>query len=253
MILQERFQGWMYKMTDTKPTTQKLTGKAKLAVELGPLIVFLVGYFLSPKLAPKLGNLIGQNWSVCTGEEMYVAVAAFIPAFLVAFAFSAWKEKRVAPMLLVTGAIVIVLGGLTLLLHDKRFFYMKPTITYLLFAAIFAGGLQTGRNFLKMMFDGAFQMPEAAWRILTWRFVALYVGLAIANEIAWRVLASGCLPPPGTETLIRDAAGVCLTGSECAGEKTWVNLKIFGFTGAYFLFMFAQAPFLMKHMEEDQV
>ncbi len=233
------------------PKGEKLAGKAKMAVEFGPLIVFLVGYFLSERLAPVVGKLFGQTWSVCSGEEMFVAVGLFIPAFLVAFGFSVWKERRISPMLFITGAIVIVLGGLTLLLHDKRFFYMKPTITYLLFAAIFAGGLLGGRNFLKILFDGAFHLPEAAWRTLTWRFVGLYVVMAIANEVAWRMLAAGCLPPPGTETLIRDVAGVCLANGECAGEKAWVNLKIFGFTGIYFVFIFAQAPFLAKHMKEE--
>ena len=231
-------------MSATTENGTKLTGKAKLAVDLGPLLVFLVGYFLSPRLAPVFGA------SVCTGEEMYVAVAAFIPAFALAFAYSVWKERRIAPMLLMTGVIVLVLGGLTLMLHDKRFFYMKPTITYLLFAGILGGGLLAGRNFLKLLFDGAFHLDEAAWRVLTWRFTAMYIVLAIANEVAWRWLAIDCLPVDGVDVALRDAAGQCMSGTDCAGERAWVNLKIFGFTAAYFLFIFSQMPFIMNHNRE---
>lgn len=215
---------------------QKLTGGAKFAVDMGPLLVFFVAYFMGARLAPVLGGIVGQEWTVAEGKEMFVAIGAFLPAFAVAFAYSVWKERRIAPMLLVTGVIVGVLGSLALIFQNKTLFYMKPTITYLLFAGVLGGGLLAGRNFLKLLFDGALNMKEEAWRTLTWRFAISYLVLAIANEIAWRYLTAGCMP---------DAV--------CDGEKVWVNLKIFGFTGAYFLFILTQAPFIAKNMIQENV
>ena len=222
-------------MNTNAASAERLSGRSKFLVDFGPLLIFLVGYFLGGNLAPKVGNLVGQNWSIETGEEMYLAIGLFMPAFAVAFAYSVWKERRVAPMLLISGAIIGVFGTLTLLLKDKTFFYMKPTMVNLLFAALLGGGLVSGRNFLKTVFDDAFSMPEGAWRTLTIRFIAFFVAMALLNEAAWRYLTREC-----------DITGA----SACAGEAVWVNLKIFGFTLLSMVFTGLQIPFIMKHADE---
>ncbi len=224
-------------MTQSAPGNgQKLTGGAKFAVDMGPLGVFLIAYFFGARLAPPLGALFGQDWAIGEGEEMFLAVGMFMPAYFAAFGYSVWKERRVAPMLLVTGVIIGVLGTLTLILHNKAFFYMKPTIVYALFTSVLAAGLFTGHNFLKIVFDGALHMPDAAWRTLTKRYAAFFIVLAFANEVAWRYLMREC-------DLAGDAA--------CAGEKHWVNLKVFGFTAASLVFTAFQAPFIVKHMPQE--
>lgn len=188
---------------------------------------------------------------------MYLAVAAFMPSFAVAFAYSVWAEKRVAPMLLVSGVIIGILGTLTLVLQNKTFFYMKPTIVYLLFAGMLYGGLATGRNFMKTIFDGALHMPEPAWRTLTIRYSIFFAALAIANEIAWRWLTRDC-PPESTgladtagawSWLLRECGGV--ETAKCVGEADWVKLKVFGFTIISLVFTGLQAPFIAKHMIDD--
>jgi len=158
-----------------------------------------------------------------------------MPAFAIAFAYSVWKEKRIAPMLLISGLIIGVLGTLTLVLKDKTFFYMKPTMVNLLFAGLLGAGLATGRNFLKTVFDEAFQMPDPAWRSLTIRFVFFFIVMALLNEAAWRWLTQDCDITAATE---------------CAGEKTWVQLKIFGFTLISMIFTGLQVPFIMKNSTE---
>jgi intracellular septation protein len=125
---------------------------------------------------------------------------------------------------------------LTLVFHNKTFFYMKPTIVYALFALTLAGGLFSGRNFLKTLFDGALHLPDDAWRTLTRRYAFFFAALAAANEIAWRWLARDC-----------DLTSI---GAACAGEAAWVNLKIWGFTAINLVFALAQAPFLAKHAKE---
>ncbi|MAW79095.1 MAG: hypothetical protein CMI63_02575 [Parvularcula sp.] len=222
--------------TETQAKGQKLTGGAKFAVDMGPLAVFMIAYFLGRRLAPMVGGLFGQDWTIAEGEEMYLAIGLFMPAFLVAFIYSVWKERRVAPMLLVSGVIISVFGGLTLLLHNKMFFYMKPTLIYALFSALLIGGMATGQNFLKTLFDGALHMPDDAWRTLTKRYAIFFIALAILNEVAWRWLTRDC-----------DLSGA----AACAGEKHWVNLKVFGFTIISLVFTGFQAPFLAKHMPED--
>lgn len=216
-------------MSDYSPAP-RLSGRAKFLVDFGPLLVFFVAYFFGARIAPVFGQSIEK------GGELFLAVACFMPAFAAAFLYSVWRERRAAPMLLVSGVAIGVLGSLTLVLHDKTFFYMKPTIVYLMFAATLAGGLFAERNFLKTLFDGALHLESGAWRTLTRRYVVFFTLLAVANEVAWRYLTRDC-----------DLAAV----AACAGEGQWVNLKIWGFTGVNILFALAQAPFLAKHAIEQ--
>ena len=223
--------------SQTAANGRKLTGGAKLAVDMGPLAVFMVAYFLGPRLAGPIGGIFSQDWSVAEGREMFFAIALFLPAYCVAFAYSVWKERRIAPMLFVSGVIVGVLGGLTLILDNKVFFFMKPTIAYLLFTMALGGGLIVKRNFLKILFDGAFHMADEAWRTLTFRYTIFFAILAVANEIAWRYLTRDC-------DLSGDAA--------CAGEKIWVQLDVIGFTVVILAFTLFQAVYIAKHMAEEE-
>lgn len=213
----------------------RLAGREKAFVDFGPLLVFFVGYFGGKKLVPLIGNILGHDWSLAEGDRMYLALGLFMPAFAIAFIFSVWREKRVAPMLLISGLIIGVMGTLTLVLKDKTFFYMKPTMVNLLFAGLLGGGLLKGRNFMKTAFDGALQMNESAWRILTIRFIVFFVVMALFNEGLWRYLTRGC-----------DITGT----SECSMEAVWVNTKIFGYTLISMIFTGLQVPFIMKNSVE---
>lgn len=237
----------------TQAGAPRLSGWGRFAVDFGPLAVFMAGFFLGGKIVSAAGRIAGAQWCLREGAEMYVAIGLFMPAFAAAFLYSLWREKRVAPMMTISAVIIGVMGALTFALHDKTFFFMKPTLIYLLFAGLLGGGLATGRNFLKTLFDGALALPEAAWRTLTMRYALFFGALAIANEIAWRYLTRDCAigavsHASGAADLLRSCAAAPL--AKCPGEAEWVNLKVFGFTGLNVLFAVAQAPFLSKHLVE---
>src|SRR5246127_2656412 len=137
----------------------------KLATELGPLLVFVFG---DPK----------YHLFVATGAFMVAIVAAMIASYVM--------TRHVPVMALVTGAIVLVFGTLTLVLHDETFIKVKPTIIYSLFAAVLGGGLLFGRSFIAIMFDQMFNLTATGWRILTTRWALFFLGMAILNEVIWR-------------------------------------------------------------------
>jgi intracellular septation protein len=137
----------------------------KLATELGPLIVFF--------LANAKFHLF-----VATGAFMVAIVAAMIASYVV--------TRHVPVMALVTGFVVLVFGSLTLVLHDETFIKIKPTIIYILFATVLAGGLLFGRSFLAVMFDQVFNLTPRGWRILTLRWALFFVAMAVLNEVIWR-------------------------------------------------------------------
>jgi intracellular septation protein len=137
----------------------------KLATELGPLIVFFIAN---------------------ARYHLFVATGAFMVAIVVAMIASYVVTRHVPLMALVTGAIVLVFGTLTLVLHDETFIKVKPTIIYGLFAVTLGGGLLFGRSFIALLFDQMFNLTPHGWRILTFRWALFFAGMAVLNEVIWR-------------------------------------------------------------------
>jgi len=137
----------------------------KLALDLGPLIVFFVGF-----------RFFG----------IYGATAAFMVAVLAALALGYVREKKLSPMPLFTAVLVVVFGGLTLYLKNDTFIKMKPTVLYAFIGLLLLGGLIFNRLFIKYVFAQAFDLNEEGWRKLTWRWAIFTLALALLNEIVWR-------------------------------------------------------------------
>ena len=137
----------------------------KLALELGPLIVFF---------------LANSRFGIFT------ATAIFMAAIFVSLAAS-WILTRHLPMMaIVTAVLVAVFGTLTLVLHDETFIKVKPTIIYAMFGVVLGGGLLFGRSFIAIMFDSVFRLTPEGWRILSLRWALFFFGMAVLNEIVWR-------------------------------------------------------------------
>jgi intracellular septation protein len=143
----------------------KMNPFLKLAVDLGPLVVFFLGnsYF-----------------------GIYYATAMFMAATVLSLGISYSIEKKLSPMPIVTGVVVTVFGGLTIWLADDLFIKLKPTIVNSIFASVLITGLLTGRLFLKFLLDSALQMNDDAWKTFTYRWIGFFICLAILNEVIWR-------------------------------------------------------------------
>ena len=137
----------------------------KLALELGPLLVF---FFVNARL------------------DIFAATAWFMGAMVLSLALSWVLLKRIAVMPLVTGAVVLVFGTLTLLLQDDTFIKMKPTIVNSLFAITLLGGLAFGQSLLKYVFGEVYKLKPEGWRKLTINWGLFFVFLAVSNEVVWR-------------------------------------------------------------------
>jgi intracellular septation protein len=137
----------------------------KLALELGPLVLFFVG---------------NARWGIFT------ATAVFMVAILVALAVSYALTRRLPVMAVVSGVIVTVFGSLTLALQDETFIKMKPTIIYALFGVTLLAGLYFRKPLLEIVFDSVFNLTDEGWRKLTLRWSLFFIFMAVLNEAIWR-------------------------------------------------------------------
>ena len=185
-------------MTDT-PMRKTMPTALKLAVDFGPLLIF----FAANKFA-----------------GVFTATAAFMVATAVAIGVSWAKTRHIPPMLIMTGVIVLVFGGLTLYMQDETFIKLKPTLIYGIFASILGFGLLTRRPMLQLVLGEALpRLTDAGWAKLTRNWALFFVALMIANEVARRVLTT----------------------------DQWVSFKVWGVTAAIMVFALAQAPLLARH------
>jgi intracellular septation protein len=152
--------------TDTKATEPALKDQLlKLAVEVGPLVVFFV-----------VNARAGIFWG--TGVFMGATVVSLIASRIL--------FGRIPVMPLVTGVCVMVFGGLTLWLQDDHFIKIKPTIVNALFAGALFIGLLVGQSLLRVIFGEVFRLTDEGWRKLTLRWAFFFTFLALLNEVVWR-------------------------------------------------------------------
>ena len=192
-------------------TRSEPQGGAKLLIDLGPLLIFFLVNFLAP-VPPLL--------------KIFVATGAFMVAIVAAMLFSAIRYRRISPLLWFSGVMVVILGGLTIWLHDRTFIQMKPTVYYGLVAGLLGFGLVTGRPLLQQVLGSTYPgLGEEGWRKLTRNWAIFFAFMAVLNEAVWRN----------------------------SSWNFWLGFKIWGALPLTFLFAAANIPMLLRHglMRED--
>jgi intracellular septation protein len=188
-------------------------GGGKLLIDLGPLLVFFLVNFLAP--VPGFMKII-------------VATVAFMIAIVVAMIFSALRYQRISPLLWFSGVMVLILGILTIWLHDKTFIQMKPTVYYALVSGLLFFGWFTDRPLLQRVLGSTYPgLDQVGWNKLTRNWAIFFAFMAVLNEFVWRNTS----------------------------WDFWIGFKLWGAIPLTFLFAAANIPMLLKHglMREDAV
>ena len=173
----------------------------KFVADFGPLLIFFTIYFNNE-------------------NDLKEAIPPFVLATLLSLIVIYFLEKRI-PIVPLTGGILITLfGGLTIYFDNKIFFYMKPTIINLLFAAVlFFGKYFSKKPLLKIVFQTAMNLENEGWKKLNDRWIGFFIFVAILNEIVWRTQS----------------------------EAFWVNFKVWGLLPLSFLFVASQISLINKY------
>ncbi|MEM8656406.1 MAG: inner membrane-spanning protein YciB [Pseudomonadota bacterium] len=188
----------------------------KQVLELGPPIVFFLIYL---RIRDNTYEFAGTEYS-----GFIVATLIFVPILLVAMGVLWALTRQLSRMQIFTAFMVIFFGALTAWFNDERFFKMKTSIVYGLFALLLGIGLLRKQSWLAFVLSDAVPMEHEGWMILTRRLCAMFAVLAVANEIIWRTMST----------------------------DTWVKIETFGFPIAMVAFIFLQFAALQKYMISEE-
>lgn len=176
----------------------------KLLYDFFPILLFFVAYKL---------------------YDIYVATAVAIAAAFVQTGLYWLKHRRFEKTHLITLALLVVFGGLTLILRDPVFIKWKPTVVNWLFGLAFMGSqFFSTKNLVERMMGHAVSLPPRVWTRLNWAWV-------------WFFFAMG---------------GLNLYVAFNFAEATWVNFKLFGMLGLTVVFVVAQSIYLSRYMEPEE-
>jgi intracellular septation protein len=203
----------------------------KLLFDYIPLILFFAVFKLAGA-NPEAAHLFANThfaWLVASGvisttiAPVMLATFATISGGFLQVAYLLARRQKIDTMLMVTLAIVTVLGGATIYFNNEAFILWKPTVLYWFFSGTFLfSDLVLKRNLTRLAVDKLFDAPDALWRRLNYAWVAFFVGLGALNlYVAFNFTLD-----------------------------QWVNFKLFGATGLTFVMFIIQTVPLMKYMKD---
>ncbi len=199
-------------MADTAAEKKAISPLLKLALEIGPLVIYFVTFQrLNDPDAP--GDFEALLW----------ATGAFIAALAVSLAITWSLTRALSRVAVLTAIIVVGMFLLTWLFGDETFVKMKATIVNSAFALILGIGLLQGRSYLKYLMDELIPMDDEGWMKFTRAWVFFFIFLAILNEVIWRSFST----------------------------ETWLAAKFIN-PVLSIIFVVSQMPMLRKHMIEDE-
>ena len=177
----------------------------KLLLYFFPIVIFFVLYKMT--------------------ENIILATAILIPATIIQVGFTWFKNKTVEKMHLISLALVILLGGATVLMGDGDFIKWKPTIVNGLFAIVFFGSQFIGeKNIIQRMMGDKLKLPFKVWRTLNLAWVGFFIISGLANIY------------------------VAFSYS----EEIWVDFKLFGLLGMTLVFIILQGIYLSSHLQNKE-
>jgi len=157
--------------------------------------------------------------------DIYAATGALMVAMTLTFIYSYFKNgKKAEKMQIVTLAMILVFGTLTLVLHDDVFIKWKVTLVYALFSI---GLLVTQFIFkkpaIKQMLGKELQLPEHVWSNLNLAWALFFAILGAVNVyVAFNM-----------------------------SQEVWVNFKVFGLLAVTLLFTVLSGVYLYKYLPKD--
>ena len=153
-------------------------------------------------------------------QGILAATAVVIVATAIQVGVTWLTRRKVEKIHLVTLALVVVLGGITLALEDEIFIKWKPTAVNWLFGIGFLATQFIGdKPLVERMLGANVTLPNEVWRRLNMSWVLFFIIVGVINlYVVYNF-----------------------------DTETWVNFKLFGLLGLTLVFVVAQGFYIMRH------
>lgn len=184
----------------------------QLIVDFLPIIVFFAVYK-------------GYGTFVSAEDAIFPATAAIMIAMTIQITVQWIRKRTVNKMLLASGILVLIFGGITLALRNALFIQWKPTILNWLFALAFLASQFIGdKTLIERILGEAIELPAAIWRRLNFMWIANFSLLGAANiYVVYHY-----------------------------SEATWVNFKLYGMLGLTLLVGLIQGIWIARYLPDEQ-
>lgn len=205
----------------------------KFLFDLFP-VIFLFGMFkwgeghpdaAQSVLTQYLSGFISGGVVPLDQAPIILATAVAILATICQIGYLLLRGKKIDTMLWLSLVIISVFGGATIYFHNATFIKWKPTVLYWTFGVVlFFSQIILKKNMIRTMLEEQISLPELVWQRLSTAWASFFVTMGLINlYVAFNY-----------------------------STATWVNFKLFGFTGLMLAFVLAQSLFLSKHMQEPK-
>jgi len=211
----------------------------KFIIDFLPIVLFFIVY---------------KNYGI------YPAIYSMIAATLLQIIFTKISTGKYEKSHLITFALLIVFGGITLTFNDPAFIMWKVSVLYVIFALVLIGSIFIGeKTLLQRMLEKEINMPKNSWKNITWLWGigflvialinAVYVNSALVARRAFYTSAniSGEIELQEFNCSISPFSDACFIAQQT--EDAWVNFKLFGTLGLTFLLLIITILMISKYIK----
>ncbi len=200
----------------------------KLLFDVFPVILFFV-FFKFGNSHPETADAILTAFHIVLGPSIkpaiFLATLVSIFATTLQILWTKYRHGKVDAMLWLSFFVIVLFGGATLVFHNDTFIRWKPTVLYWLFSgALLGSNLIFKKNLIRSALSNKMALPVRIWNLLNLSWGLFFLVLGFINlYVAYNYPI-----------------------------ESWVNFKLFGFTGLMLIFVVAQSAWLSKYMNEDK-
>ncbi len=158
---------------------------------------------------------------------IYVATIVGIVTTFLQVVFSRYKDGKWDKKQVITLAVFLIFGGMTLYFHDPIFVKWKPTIVFWIFSIVLLiSQLFTQKPLMQRLMENVFEGKHSV-PMQTWKRI----------NVCWALFF----------TVL---GGINLYVAYHFSDDAWVNFKLYGVTAAFFILSLCQALYLYRFMND---
>ena len=211
----------------------------KLIIDFLPIVLFFIVY---------------KNYGI------YPAIYSMIAATAVQILFTKISTGKYEKSHLITFALLVIFGGITLAFNDPAFIMWKVSVLYVIFALVLIGSIFIGeKTLLHRMLSKEISAPYEAWKNVTWLWGVGFLVIAGINAVyvnSALVARSNFLRAENisedielqeVDCSISPFTDACFIAQQT--EDAWVNFKLFGTLGLTFLLLIITILMISKYIK----